>query len=359
MVVLGALLAVGCGGEESCDPAAGCVEAPCDPLTEACVIEHAVSTIEVGAGVEDEDTCQSWTLDNPHELWVNGIGQSNDGAYHHANWFFVPDNLFDLPDGTWSCSENNFSELDAALLGGYLFALSTQSASEAQALPPGSAIRVPPYSRVIGSSHLLNTAASAVTTTMRVQLSTIPPSEVKAKMAPARIQYHDLQIDPMASSSFSTDCHFGETHENILGAPLDYELHYILGHYHALGSFLQLEIIGGSRDGEVLMRHEGYGENFGLALDPPVDLGAAGATGLRFTCGYENPRSELVQWGIGDQEMCVVALQARTHLGWDGDVKRGDGEMVGMSPEGTVQYDGACTLLGFEWDFDKPGGPPR
>src|SRR5690606_5335712 len=114
------------------------------------------------------------------------------------------------------------------------------------------------------------------------------------------------------------------------------------------------EIVGGSRDGEVIMRHDGYGENFGVALDPPVDLGAAGATGLRFTCGYDNPRNDVVGWGIGDQEMCVVALQARTNMGWDADVKRGDGTEVA-----TGQHEGPCQVIGFPWDFNKAGGPAR
>ncbi|MBA3539815.1 MAG: hypothetical protein H0T79_09315 [Deltaproteobacteria bacterium] len=37
---------------------------PCDPMTEACTLEKDVSTIEVVAGREDEDTCQSWSLNN-------------------------------------------------------------------------------------------------------------------------------------------------------------------------------------------------------------------------------------------------------------------------------------------------------
>src|SRR5262245_33721797 len=102
---------LGCGSDGDGD---------CDPTHEACVIENAVSTIEVAAGVEDEDTCQSWTLNNPTELWVNSVTENNNGAYHHANWFFVPDNEFVQPDGTWRCSDAGFSELVAALLGGYL-----------------------------------------------------------------------------------------------------------------------------------------------------------------------------------------------------------------------------------------------
>jgi len=339
--------------------AAGCRRQPCDPRTEQCVLETDVSTIEVPAGVEDEDTCQSWTLNNPTELWVNQITQHNDGAYHHANWFFVPDDEFALPDGAWSCSEQQFSELVAALLGGYLFALSTQSLEESQALPAGSAIRIPPYSRVIGSSHLLNATDEPVRTTMNLAIHTVPPSEVTAKMAPARIQYHDLALDPMKDSAFTTECVFDAAHQQRTGRPLQYELHYALSHYHGLGTYAQLEIAGGPRDGEVIMRHDGYGENFGKAFDPPLELGSIGARGVRFTCGFTNPRTVPVGWGIGDQEMCVVALQARSDLAWDGDVAHGSGRTVGVSPTGEVRHEGPCTLTAFPWDHDKPGGPPR
>lgn len=331
----------------------------CDPTKEACRIEADVSTMTVPAGHEDEDTCQSWTLNNPTELWVNQITQHNDGGYHHANWFFVPDDQFTVPDGLWKCSDQNFSELVAALIGGYLFALSTQSHDEVQTLPTGSAIRIPPYSRVIGSSHLLNAADDPVTTTMHIALDTIPPPEVTAKLAPARIQYHDLHLDPTARSSFTTECTFDDAYMKNVGVPLHYQLMYTLSHYHKLGAYTQLSIVGGPRDGEVLMRHDGNGDNYGNAIDNPVDLGAIGARGLRLTCGFDNPRTVQVGWGIGDQEMCVVALQAVTEIGFDGDVVAGAGQKVGVTGDGEVQYQGPCTLQAFPWDFNKPGGPPR
>ena len=343
--LLAPVAACGGGGDDACDP-----------TSEPCVLEHDVSTITVGAGVEDEDTCQSWTLNNPTELWVNGISQSNQGAYHHANWFFVPDHQFVHPDGTWSCSEGEFSELQAALLGGYLFALSTQSEDEVQSLPEGSAIRIPPYSRVIGSSHLLNASNQDVETTMHLAIHTIPTAEVAAKMAPARFQYHDLSLDPGARSSFTIECLIDEAHQQNLGTPLDYKLHYILFHYHALGVYAQLELAGGPNDGRVIARHDGYGENFGIALDPPVDLAAEGAQGLRFTCGFDNPRDVEVGWGIGDQEMCVVALQADTGIAFEGDVAYDTGAQLGVAPDGEIQYGGPCELLAFPWDFAKPGG---
>lgn len=334
---------------------AGCSgSSPCDPTKQTCSYAADVSTMTVAAGHEDEDTCQSWTLDNKTELWVHSITQMNDGAYHHANWFFVPDDQFKLPDGTWPCGANNFDEVVAALQGGYLFALSTQSHEETQTLPDGAAIRIPPYSRIIGASHLLNASDADIKTTMHLEIDTIPPADVTAKLAPGRIQYHDLHIDATSKSSFTTECDIASAMAG-LHQPYQYKLMYTLTHYHQLGMYQQLEIMGGPMDGTVVMRHDGYGNNAGTSIDQPVDLAAIGATGLRLTCGFDNPRSVEVGWGIGDQEMCVIALQAVTTIGFEGDVDDGT-DVRGNIVNGEVQHTGACHMTSFPWDFEKPGG---
>jgi hypothetical protein len=105
----------------------------------------------------------------------------------------------------------------------------------------------------------------------------------------------------------------------------------------------------------VLMRHDGYGNNAGTPIDQPIDLAAIGATGLRMTCGFDNPRSAEVGWGIGDQEMCVIALQAVTTIGFEGDVNDG-ADVRGSVVGGEVQHSGTCTMTAFPWDFNKPGG---
>ena len=334
----------------------GCTS-ECDPTKSACTYQKNVSTMTVPAGLEDENTCQSWTLHNKTELWVSSITQHNDGAYHHANWFFVPDDQFVLPDGTWPCDQNNFMEVTAALLGGYLFAQSTQSKDETQTLPNGAAIRIPPYSRIIGASHLLNASDSDVKTTLHLTLDTIPPKDVQAKLAPARIQFHDLHIDANAKSSFTTECAIDTPYQQFVMAPLRYGLYFTLAHYHTLGAYSELQVFGGPNDGMVIMHHDGGG-NFGTAIDPTIDLAALGAHGLRFTCAYDNPRAVPVGWGIGDQEMCVIALQATTDIGFDAEVNDGTSAMVGTAPDGTVQHKGPCQVTAFPWDFEKAGGTP-
>jgi hypothetical protein len=179
---------------------------------------------------------------------------------------------------------------------------------------------------------------------------------VTAKLAPARIQYKDLHLDAGKKSTFTTECRIDTANANLWNEPLHYTLFYTLTHYHTLGMYQQLEILGGPRDGEVIMRHDGTGNNAGTALDPPLDLVAAGAQGVRLTCGFNNPRAVQVGWGIGDQEMCVIALQATTEIGWAGDVVQGGDAAAGAAPDGTMRHVGACTMQAFPWDFEKEGG---
>jgi hypothetical protein len=201
---------------------------------------------------------------------------------------------------------------------------------------------------------LLNTSDADVTTTMRLAITTLPPAQVTAKLAPARMSYHALTIEPQTKSAFTMECDLAKAYDGVYHRPLQYKLYYTLTHYHSLGIYQQLEILGGPRDGEVIMRHDGYGDNAGHAFEPPLDLAAAGATGLRMTCGFDNPRSAQVGWGIGDQEMCVMALQAVTDFGWDADVTTS--ALTGTSATGETQHTGPCSVLAFPWDFAKPGG---
>jgi hypothetical protein len=116
-------------------------------------------------------------------------------------------------------------------------------------------------------------------------------------------------------------------------------LYWVLPHYHELGNYFKLEIIGGERDGEELFELAGFNaEANGQAFNPPVDM--TGATGFRFTCGFDNPRSESVGWGIGDQEMCVMLGFVEADAMIDATVR--DGNHVVETRDGIVYQEGDC-----------------
>jgi hypothetical protein len=329
----------------------GCSDSECDPSADACAIEHEFSTYSLGAGEEIDGVCMSWTLGNETELWVNTVATVNDGYFHHSNWFFVPDNRWELDDGAWNCSDHEFSELAAAIWGGVLYAQSTQTTSESQQFLPGAAVRIPPYSRIIANTHMLNTSDVPVQTGMRVTLDTLPADQVTKPLTPFRLDYTDLQIAPMGRSEFGGDCDIATAYERVIGEPFRMKLHYVLPHYHALGDSFRLSLYGGERDGETLFEIEdAYGEPLGETFAEPFDVAAVGAIGLSFQCGFYNPTSAQVGWGIGDQEMCVMLGFAETALGFDGRVDTSDDVAAGN--DGVMRGTGRCSVAGTPW-FDS------
>jgi hydrogenase small subunit len=266
----------GCG-DNAPAPAAGC-----DPEREACTFSRALPKVAVGPGEERDFECLSWTLSNPTPLWVTRVDFESDGAYHHSNWFFVPEDTYPPSDDrVVPCGELGFD-----------------------------ALRLPAHARLIANSHVLNVGDGAVETAIRLRLSTIPPQSVTEALAPFRMEYNDLDIPAQALSRFTSTCDLASEFARAVGKPLDIRIAYVMPHVHQLATGFHVRLAGGPRDGELIYDSGGYTkDDWGRTYDPPLSLGAgpggAGATGLTFGCDYDNPRAANVTWGIGDQEMCV------------------------------------------------------
>jgi len=300
------------------------------------VVGHEFETFDVPPGYEKDLLCQSWNLENEEDLYVNAVAFQNDGGWHHSNWLFVPENKYPGPDGSWDCVERDYTELEAALAGGVLFAQGTQARDEIQQFPEGVAIRVPARSKVIGQTHILNATSKQITTQARMQLHAIPGDDVTVPLNPFRLNYADLHIPPHSTAEFSGECNI---QEKLLEGKLDLNLYYVMPHYHYLGSQFRLEVLGGDRDGEVIVEHEG--EPRGYTLDPPASL--RGADGVRFACRYENSGDEEVGYGIGDQEMCVMLGFAEADIILDAAV--GEGTKSTGETDGVREFAGPCNVI--------------
>jgi hypothetical protein len=336
-----------------CALAAGCAsdgeppETVCDPSTQACTLRHDFGAYALGAGVEIDGVCMSWTVGNEADLWVQAVRTENDGYFHHSNWFFVPESTLAEPDGHWDCWKVGFSEVDAAIAGGVLYAQSTQSRGEEQRFTTGAAVRIPARSRIVAYTHLLNAGAAAARTAMRLELDTVPRGEVTAELAPFRLNYNDLKIPPKTHAEFEGRCDVRATHATAVGGPFRLRLYYLLPHFHGLGTGFTLGVHGGAHDGETLFRLEAaYGDPLGHTFPEPVDLAALGADGLWFRCAYDNPRDAEVGYGIGDQEMCVMLGFSDSGMLFDGLVS--STETLEPSAKGVLGR-GACAVVGIPY----------
>ncbi|MBC8072048.1 MAG: hypothetical protein IAG13_27245, partial [Deltaproteobacteria bacterium] len=318
---------------------------------------QASVTHEFGEGplkaFEEIEPCVSWTLNNEEPLYVQAVTLSNLSGFHHSNWFVVPDSAYDGPDGYWDCSSRDFDEIAAAQAGTVIFAQSTQSWVETQRTTAGAVIKVPAHSRIVSDVHLLNLAPRAITTNSWMTLELIHPRDVEVVLTPMRLSYLDLTIPAQKRSRHSSSCNMRTYYEGYTGAAYDLKLHYALPHYHSLGDYFDLRMVGGERDGETLYQLEGFNaEANGQTYDPPLDL--AQGDGLAFTCGYDNFRSEDVGWGFGDQEMCVMLLLVESQLLMDGSVVSAS-QFVGQQDD-IAEYEGSCLTIGYPKSADQ--GPP-
>ena len=348
----------------------GCVEEPAGPRCVPCGVgsyadgsgacapiqgaplSNRFADFTTQPGEEIAGLCQSWTLGNATELWVNAVELNQNEASHHSNWTFVPSDKFDGPDGVWPCDDREYDQLSAALTGGVLYAQSTQAMREVQKFPDNAALRIPPYSRIIGDVHVLNTTSAPVTGHAELTIYTLPADEVGAKLAPFHITYTGLDIPPLATSQFSGECALDATFQSITQKPLDMILYYGMPHTHSQGRRVFLEVIGGPQDGQSLLDVRGFnGEARGVAYQPPVNL--AGATGLRFGCEFENPRQERIGWGLGDQEMCEMLGFIQSEIAFESRMQAADAAPA----DGAMQrFTSPCTTAAFEWK-DRTGGP--
>ncbi len=167
-------------------------------------LTHVYDLQMLDVGEETTDICQSWVLGNEEPLYVTGVRQTNDGGWHHSNWFFVPEAAYapnydvEGPDatleGTWKCSDRSFSEYLSAAAGGVFFAQSTQTLQELQAFPKGAALEIPPHSVIVGGTHLLNISAAPLETRMTMEVETVPVDEVEIRLTPFSFANGSLEI---------------------------------------------------------------------------------------------------------------------------------------------------------------------
>jgi len=288
-----------------------------------------VPAIPLASGQEISNLCFSWTVGNAEPLYVNRVRMTATSAgIHHSNWYFVPADTYPGEDGLWPCRDRGFNTVGAATAGGVLFGQSTQNVDEVQQFRPGAALTLPPNSVVVADLHLINTTPDDTDVGIGLEMTAIDEADLTTPLTGFSFDYYPLAIPPRSRAEFSTTCEMALSHRRALMRPLDFSVHYVLPHYHALGTFLRLEVVGGPNDGQVIWETRNpIGEPLGGPVEPPLSL--EGAEAVRLTCGYDNPTDREVGWGIGDQEMCVAFGFSDSERLWAGSTMRLTGSVVG------------------------------
>jgi hypothetical protein len=183
-----------------------------------------------------------------------------------------------------------------------LFAQSTQAQHEIQAFDPGVAIVVPPRSKIVAGTHLLNPSDEPRDVAMALTIT--PIGEPTTMLAGMAFQNQGIVLPAGRRSRFTMECDLDEAHRNVLSRPVDFGFHYVLPHYHEYGTGMTLEAV--RADGTATLLYE-TAQQVGDALGGPITpaFSMAGYEKLRFWCDFNNPTDRVIRWGNGDGEMCV------------------------------------------------------
>jgi hypothetical protein len=251
------------------------------------------------AGQEINNQCVSAALDNDEPLYINSVELTTGPGFHHSNWFWVPDNVFAGPDGTWKCDDRQYDEANAGIYGGVLFAQSTQAQHEVQTFPEGAAIVIPPHSRIVAGTHLLNTGEDALSVPLTLKIT--PIAEATTPLAAMSFTNESITLPPHRVSRMSMECDL----KKIGNLPsVSFKVYYALAHYHELGRAMAIDAVRDDGTTSTIFTTAGrVGDALGGTINPLFDM--TGFSKIRYYCEFDNERDVTVRWGVGDQEMCT------------------------------------------------------
>jgi hypothetical protein len=198
---------------------------------------------------------------------------------------------------------------------------------------------IPPHSRITGNIHLLNVSAAPIDNAFNMELGLIPKDEVEVHLRPVGI-FNTRIAAPEAESRFAMECNLRDLFKNTLGVDEmpDYNIYYVLGHYHAWGNYFNLNFVNEDGSQRSIVEFDSQpGDVLGVPIDPPMN--SQGAVGLNLTCGFNNTTDHVLTWGIGDLEMCAMFAYIDADLAFQG--LPGDGVLVPMGEDeaGRSLYD--------------------
>ena len=288
---------------------------------------YPFGTFTIAANEEVLDQCVQITLNNTEDIYVNAVALSGADGFHHSNWDFVPAGnpatgtlpLWPGPDGEFTCADRGFDQAAGAVRGGTIFAQSTQSPQETQQFPPGTVVKIPAYSKLVSTIHLLNTSDSPITSNPVLTLTTIPAKDVTTRLSAMAFENHALGLPPKATSAFTLDCDFTQPWQTNYGpgSMPNFQFYYALAHYHKWGLGMSIEAVRPDNTSDMMFQtSESIGDALGLELQPTFDM--TGYSRIRFTCRYYNDTTNTITWGNGDGEMCVFLAFTNSEYLWGG-----------------------------------------
>lgn len=181
--------------------------------------------------------------------------------------------------------------------GAVLFGSSTQMQGEEwQRFPDGMGYPIKDGFEIVARMHYLNASGQPVEVAPRYEWFTIDEAKVAHLLGPFAWLLHGWEIPPMSEYTISGTCN----------TPGPMHLVHVMPHMHRMGKAFTAELVGGEHDGLRFLDSPGYDPESGVMLEYQPSLDLSIADGFRFSCTWHNTLDKPLQYGTGDNEMCIL-----------------------------------------------------
>lgn len=251
-------------------------------------------TLEPG---EEISTCLSWPYPAIKNTLVYSARVYATPGLHHSNVIAKPVNKELGPNPYPECNpgaDDPFSEMPE-VIPDVLFASSTQvSGREELVLAKGLAFRIDPTREIATNYHLLNAGSEPQRIEVAYDFFTMPDAYLEHEVAPFAMQVNDFLIPPHTTQEVGTTC-------RVFGG----EVVSIMPHYHQFAERYVTEIVPPQGEARIVYEDTGFDTDSDiLTYDPPLSLDTYDS--LRFGCRFNNTTDHDIQFGLGENEMCVL-----------------------------------------------------
>ena len=246
-------------------------------------------------------------LGNTEDIFVNAIQSSSRVGSHH----FVLSTLqetpnFPLPPANQLIDQNNidgtfnlFSSVNRASI---LFI--AQSADYELRLPAGYGLRMPKNYKFLANPHYFNKTNAVRWGEVYFNLYTTPKEQVKTVLELDVLDGTEaLVLPPKKETTITTDRIFDVKTQITTMSP----------HYHRRGKKFVVQILGGLRNGEVILESYDYIHPVvGFFVNNPLVLEKG--QGLRTIVTYQNDESRTVKYGVTSEDEMNYLFLYKTEL---------------------------------------------
>ena len=161
--------------------------------------------------------------------------------------------------------------------------------------PPGVALRLPEDALLDLNSHYINRSGQPATGEVYLNMHLADPATVEHELRLFGLSNYDISLPPGQVTTLEKEFLFDErTH-----------VLYLIGHAHEHMQEFRVEVVGGSRDGELVYIAYDWEHPPTLVLDPPLILERG--QGFRVEATYDNWTDRELNFGfLSEDEMMIL-----------------------------------------------------